>query len=301
MFMAIEIFLRGGLGNQLFQYGAGIYLARKQNEEAIFRTDLLPLQPDSISNISRWPVQVSAFALEGSISSKANQPYGSTNGFSKVMQAGRLLGDFFPKTMLHLGYLSGERYLPKDYSSLPSIRQINSYCTSAQPARLLGDLLKDQITNLVSPSWRFKEIMKESEYINPIVVHLRLGDYRGLSKLYGRASVEKLRIVVESVRASSDAPVWLFTDSPQDAGTEWIRELEVSKVIGPNTLPSPLENLISMSSGSTLICANSTFSWWAAFLKGSKGRVFFPVSSALPIRVFKDDMIMWDWTGYDAT
>jgi hypothetical protein len=299
--MAIEIFLRGGLGNQLFQYGAGIYLARKQNEEAVFRSDLLPLEPDSLSNISRWPVQIRDFHMEGTVLSKANQPYESTNSFSKIMQAGRLLGDSFPKTMLNLGYLSGERIIPHDFSSLPRIRQINSYCNSAQPARLLEELLRNQITNLVNPSLKFKDTIEESKELKPIVVHLRLGDYRGLSNLYGRVNIEKLRKIIKSVRDASDAPTWLFTDSPEDAGPELIKALEVTKVIGPSSLSSPIENLLSVASGSNLICANSTFSWWAAFLKGPQGKVFYPEARSVPIRVFTGEMVMWDWTGYDAT
>jgi hypothetical protein len=299
--MSVEIFLRGGLGNQLFQYGAGIYLARKQNEEAIFRSDLLPIRPDSKSSISRWPVQISEFNMEGTVLSRTNQPYESTNSFSKIMQAGRILGDRFPKTMLSLGYLSGERFVPHDFSLLPRIRQINSYCTSSQPAMLLEELLRNQITSLVNPSLKFKEVLEESKELRPIVVHLRLGDYRGLSNLYGRANFEKLHQIIKSVRETSDSPTWLFTDSPEDIGPELIKALEVAKVIGPSSLSSPIENLISMSSGSSLICANSSFSWWAAFLKGPKGKVFYPEARSLPIRVFIGEMVMWDWTGYDAT
>jgi hypothetical protein len=298
--MAVEVFLRGGLGNQLFQYAAGHYLADKQNEEAIFRTDLLPVRPDSIANISRWPIQLSDFKFHGTLSSKSNQPYGSTNGFSKFMQAGRLLGDLSPQTMIRLGYLFGETYLPEDYQSLPPIRQINSYCTSAQPAMHLGNLLRNQISSLVRPSREFQDVMAKSERLNPTMVHLRLGDYRGLRNLYGEASLEKLKEVIEATAASSGGPVWLFTDSPEDVGIEFTTQLGISKVLGPNLLPIPVENLIAMSSGANLICANSTFSWWAAFLKGPNGKVFYPEARGTPIRVFKDDLVLWDWKSYDS-
>jgi hypothetical protein len=299
--VAIEIFLRGGLGNQLFQYAAGLYLAGKQNEKAVFRSDLLPIEPDSIANVFRWPIQIGEFKLDGTISSHSNQPHGSTTGFSKLMQVGRIMGDYFPQFMIRLGYLYGEAFLPDDYSSLPSIRRINSYCTSAQPAMLLGDSLREQITDLVNPSRKFEEIMAESEKLKPTMVHLRLGDYRGLSNLYGKANVGKLQEIIEVSSASSGGPVWLFTDSPEDVGVELTSQLGVDRVLGPNILPAPIENMIAMSSGANLICANSTFSWWAAFLKGPKGTVFFPKATGVPIRVFKDDMVLWDWTGYDAT
>jgi hypothetical protein len=299
--MAVEVFLRGGLGNQLFQYAAGLYLADKQNEEAIFRTDLLPFRPDSISNVSRWPVQLSDFEFRGTISSKSNQPYGSTNGFSKLMQAGRLVGDFSPQAMIRLGLLFGENYLPEDYESLPPIRQINSYCTSAQPAMHLGNSLRNEISSLVRPSREFQDVMAKSESLKPTMVHLRLGDYRGLRDLYGEASLEKLQEVITNTLATSGGPVWLFTDSPEDVGIEFTNKLGISKVLGPSLLPVPIENLIAMSSGANLICANSTFSWWAAFLKGPNGNVFYPEARGTPIRVFKDDLVLWDWKSYDAT
>ena len=299
--MAIEIFLRGGLGNQLFQYAAGLYLADKQHEEAIFRSDLLPLKADSIANVSRWPIQINAFNFHGTISSKSNQPHGLTNGFSKLMQVGRLIGDYLPQVMTRLGFLAGESYIPDDFSSLPPIRQINSYCSSAQPVKALEDSLRAQITNLVNPSGKFQEIIAESKEMRPTVVHLRLGDYRGLQDLYGTANFDKLRKVIESESCALDGPVWLFTDSPEDVGIELQNRLGVTKIFGPNLLQAPIENMIAMSSGANLFCANSTFSWWAAFLKGPNGNVFYPEATGIPIRVFKGDMVLWDWRCYDST
>jgi hypothetical protein len=142
--------------------------------------------------------------------------------------------------------------------------------------------------------------MAKSERLNPTMVHLRLGDYRGLRNLYGEASLEKLKEVIEATAASSGGPVWLFTDSPEDVGIEFTTQLGISKVLGPNLLPIPVENLIAMSSGANLICANSTFSWWAAFLKGPNGKVFYPEARGTPIRVFKDDLVLWDWKSYDS-
>jgi len=299
--VAIEIFLRGGLGNQLFQYATGLYLADKQNEEAIFRSDLLPLQADSIAKVSRWPIQISDFNFRGTIVSKSNQPYGLTNGFSKLMQVGRFIGDHLPQVMTRLGVLAGESYSPDDFSALPPIRQINSYCTSAQPVKALGDKLREQITSLVNPSGKFKDIITESEEIKPTVVHLRLGDYRELQELYGSANFDKLSKAIESESGTLGGPVWLFTDSPEDIGIELQNRLGVTRILGPNLLQAPIENMIAMSSGANLFCANSTFSWWAAFLKGPNGNVFYPEATGIPIRVFKGDMVLWDWRCYDST
>ena len=58
----VSVFLRGGLGNQLFQYSAGLKISRMTGKKLILRTDLLPIQEDKIGGISRWPNQISEFS-----------------------------------------------------------------------------------------------------------------------------------------------------------------------------------------------------------------------------------------------
>jgi hypothetical protein len=296
--MAIEVFLRGGLGNQLFQYAAGLYLSTKQGEELILRGDLLPLQADSVANVSRWPVQISDFASEGSIISKTNQPSSGTSIFSKAMQLRRMLGDTFGPLMQSFGYLVGDKLNPRDFSKLNRIRVVDSYCASTQPATFLGDYLRNQILTVRNPSAEFLELLADSRKDAPINVHLRLGDYRYLEDLYGSADYEVLSRVVKHIKSSSDTPVWLFTDSPEDLSQATLRELSISRVIGPKDLSSPIENLVALSSGSSLVCANSTFSWWSAFLKGPSGAVYYPRPRSSQLHIFSGEMLIAEWQPY---
>jgi hypothetical protein len=296
--MAIEVFLRGGLGNQLFQYAAGLYLSKKQDEDLILRGDLLPLDADAVANVSRWPVQISDFASEGSIISKSHQPPGGTNNFSKAMQLRRIFGDKFELLMQSFGYLVDNNVSPTDFSKLNRIRVVDSYCASSQPANFLGDHLREQLVNLRNPSMKFLEVLAESHAEAPINVHLRLGDYRQLVELYGVADYDVLSKVIWEIRESSDAPVWLFTDSPEDLTQDTLRKLSVGRVIGPTDLASPIENMVALSSGSSIVCANSTFSWWSAFLKGLSGLVYYPRPTRSPLNIFSGEMAMAHWRPY---
>jgi hypothetical protein len=298
--MAVKVFLRGGLGNQLFQYAAGLFLAKKQHEEVVFRSDLLPQHPDSIAKISRWPIQITDFRPKGKVLSKTNQPQGSTNTFSKVMQAQRLLGDTVGRPMIRLGYLSGERKENLDFTNLPRIRVVNSYCASSTPAMELGDSLRGQILDIRNPSKQFLDLISEFERTAPIVLHLRLGDYMNLEHIYGRPNFERLEQVILSVLASRRSPVWLFTDSPNELDMDLLSKLRIDRIIGPQEIRSSLENLVLLSAGSALICSNSTLSWWAAFLKGPQGQVFYPRFSGKANEVFREDMVLWGWEPYDA-
>jgi|LakMenE18May11ns_1017448.scaffolds.fasta_scaffold9859265_1 hypothetical protein len=296
--MAVKVFLRGGLGNQLFQYSAALFFAKKQNTEVVIRTDLLPAIADTIASTSRWPSQITNFAFEGKISNRGNQPPNSTNLFSKFMQAQRLVGDLFGPLMTNMGYLSGERQNQINFSSLPRIRVINSYCANSTPAQELGEILRNQLLQIVNPSRMYSEMLSEIRRNPPVTVHLRMGDYLQLTHLYGKPNFEELEKVMGRVLASKKTPIWVFTDSPEDLDASWLQRLNVDKVIGPKDLPSSLENLILLSSGSSLVCSNSTFSWWAAFLKGTQGQVHYPRPRALGSDVFIDEMVLWGWEPY---
>lgn len=298
--MAIKVFLRGGLGNQLFQYTAGLFLAQRQNEEVVFRSDLLPKYPDAIASTSRWPIQITEFEYEGTVSSRSNQPTKSTNTFSKLMQSQRFLGDLLGGLMIRWGFLSGERERQLDFSRLPRIRVVNSYCASSKPATELYERLRGQLLQVVNPSKEYLELISESRKNAPLVIHLRLGDYRHVEHLYGKTNFDQLGQVISRALASEGTPVWLFTDSPEELDKELIRNLKIDRVIGPKQISSSLENLILLSAGSALICSNSTFSWWAAFLKGPAGQVHYPRLKGLAQEVFRDEMVLWSWEPFQA-
>jgi hypothetical protein len=296
--MTVKVFLRGGLGNQLFQYAAGLYLARKQNESLVLRHDLLPDKWDSISGIPRCPVQLDDFRFDGTLARRNIQPEGKTHFLSKLLQLQRMLADRFPSFFLRLGILAGDSSYPPDFAQLNRIRTVNAYCSSPIPAIGLGESLRRQMRAVVEPSPKFVELAKQASETSPIMLHIRLGDYLNLSKLYGTADYGAISLEVARVKAKKSNPVWLFTDSPSDISVSDLQMLGVTKVIGPETLESPIENLVLLAAGSHLITANSTFSWWAAFLKGEGDQVSIPNDSRSEHTVFSHSMRLKGWVPY---
>lgn len=292
------MFLRGGLGNQLFQYAAGVFIARKQGTRVLFRTDLLPAEADSIGLVSRWPNQLSEFRSEGSTNHCKHQPKGSTHLISKVLQLIRVLGDLMPNLLLSFGVLTGERNSAPSFTNLRKLRIVDSYCSSAVPAIELGQELRSQIRDITFPSESYLELANEATNLRPIIVHLRLGDYQNFKHLYGEPQYESIVKVVKFHTHDQKVPVWVFTDSPDRVPDQILNKLGANKVIGPGALSRPIENLVLMSMGSVLICSNSTFSWWAAFLKGESRHVFFPQTAGLPHEIFSRDMLIEGWTSY---
>jgi hypothetical protein len=297
--MVLQVFLRGGLGNQLFQYAAGIYLSRKQSSKLVFRTDLLPIVPDSIANVSRWPLQLNEFNSGGYFMSKKNQPTGGTNSFSKFLQIQRRLASLSPDTFTKLGILSAEG---KHFSfeKTPYIRFLDSFCISPTPALALRDELVRQVLEIVDPTPEYIELKAKIREEAPIVIHVRLGDFRHLGHIYGNPSVPCLRQEIERVRQTNFRPVWLFSDTPQDLSRESIATLGVDRIVGPSMLARSIENLALMSMGSHLICANSTFSWWSAFLKSDPKSVSCPRIKNVAQNLFSEEMLLEGWQLFDV-
>jgi hypothetical protein len=110
---------------------------------------------------------------------------------------------------------------------------------------------------------------------NYVAVHVRLGDYKShalwindrpspyaLSKEYYSKALESF---------DTNKPIALFSDEPELA----IRLLpRPPRWIAPSA--GAVETLIALSRFNFLVMANSSFSWWAAWLGGPENQVVAP-------------------------
>ena len=260
----LQVFLRGGLGNQLFQYSTGLAIAEKTGRELIIRGDLLPEIEDSIGGVSRWPNQISSFNHSGVVRTNSFQPASKTNLLGKSMQAMRALGDAFPSVSRSLGWLASEKTLNTNHPRVDSTRLINSYSPYKYLAWSNRARLRNELSSIVDPTDRFIELSAEINRTPTIAIHLRQGDYLRLQHIFGKPSINYFRAALEYLESSSVSHrVWLFTDSPDSTPPELLNLLNPALVIGPEVLSKPIENLVLMGSGSGLVAANSSFSWWA--------------------------------------
>jgi hypothetical protein len=263
----VHVFLRGGLGNQLFQYATGLSYSIAHGKQLVIRPDLLPPSQDDIEGISRWPNQISNFAHSGELRQTRLQPPYATNLFGKSMQLMRMLGDLAPHLTQKLGWLAGENSVTFPATST-GIRLINSYAMNKMMAWGLREHLVAEIRSIVNPSRRFETLKSEMLSTEPIVVHLRQGDYLNLKETYGELTSSYFSRAFEILRnVGHSRPVWLFTDGSQVLPSQLEKAINANKVIGPSELLSPLETLCLMGYGRSFIASNSSFSWWAAFLQ----------------------------------
>ncbi len=113
-------------------------------------------------------------------------------------------------------------------------------------------------------------LRREAESLAPVVVHIRRGDYKGQTT-FGLLSEQYYRSAIDIIdRSHSCDPIWVFSDDVNEARKvlSWLpsgRVKYISDVDGQSAA-----SLMAMRLGSAYIIANSTFSWWGAFLSETK-------------------------------
>jgi hypothetical protein len=113
-------------------------------------------------------------------------------------------------------------------------------------------------------------LRRDSENTSPLIIHVRRSDYQ-LDSNFGLLSDVYYRSALDLNSTKSDS-IWVFSDDIEYAQgmlfeiaprvTKWISDVDQSSSM----------SLFAMSFGNTYVIANSTFSWWGAYLSpGSSG------------------------------
>ena len=298
----ITMSLMGGLGNQLFQLATGLEVAQRAGttlaldlswfQQGMRRTaDGLILRPYELQGIADDIPTV--HLPQGRFGELANHARDvAVRRGSRIVNRLPLLlraesgADFNPEVLAvrpgtHLwGYFASWRYLP---TAANEVRQ-----------RILA-----------SP--RLSEWAQAQRSLATttgcVGLHVRRRDYLRLSSTYGHVAPVYYRRALDHIRTvGHDGPTWLYSDDPDGAVAFLSGVVNVDEVVVPPADSSSLDSLVAMSGSTALVIANSTYSWWAAFVGDAPGRtVIAPrpmwANQALPE---PRDMLLPTWLTIDC-
>ena len=162
------------------------------------------------------------------------------------------------------------------------------------------ETIKDNIRNtyIFPPFSNMKNVAieKETTSENAVAVHIRRGDYmtKELYEIYGAVCDETYyRNAIRKVEETIDKPVYYVFSND----FEWSQKLLNGKsvvFVDWNRGTDSWQDMALMSKFKNIIIANSTFSWWAAWLGPNNKEVICP-----PYLVNKDltsDIFPENWT-----
>jgi hypothetical protein len=259
----IRIVLQGRTGNHLFQYALGRVLAQKHQ---------VPLVLDaSWFNPEGW-AQVAHF-LSLPLQAKVVRP---------CSLGSRILRKLTGKHHWEFLRIPTFREKPADQSfdarffDCPSDCLLFGYFQTPRYFTEIAEELREELRSLLNSSCPSRAIHRKLAEPGTVAVHVRRGDYlqhsvfKVCDEEYYRASINQMRKEV------SGAKFFIFSDDPAWCRSTFCDDDQIivdSGEAGKN----PLYDIHLMSLASHHIIANSTYSWWSAWLGQSPSqRVIMP-------------------------
>lgn len=284
----IAFLAQGGLGNQLFQYAAARRLAHKLGTELV-------LDPYWFSNPvageTLRPLELDKYPVELRLANAAEQRRWR-------LLRGRL-GRYLP--LLSRTRLIRERGF--GYNESVAHAKTGSYLLGFwQSEKYFADIretLLRELTPLAPPSPRDTQLLREMETGDAICVHVRRGDYvssSSASAFHGVCSLDYYERAIRHVTERVKAPnLFIFSDDP-----DWTRanlgtgDFPVHYV-NHNTTPDAFQDLRLMSHCRHHIIANSSFSWWGAWLSTHPAQIVVAPTQWFLANRPTPDLIPADW------
>jgi hypothetical protein len=273
----LTIHLTGGLGNQLFQFAAGLSL----------QPDLLKIEPllgrprlnssgipeiysfshpqlvqpnDKETRPNRFVAKIAGFILRNGVNPKKYEEWLPIKKL--LILVASAVFSFRQRKKVSILQGIGVGYTPL---VLPDC---SSYLVGYFQCHTFVEGVKDSIKMITisSPGQELIALRKLEHSERPLIVHYRYGDYL-IEQDFGIPSHGYYEKAIEQLWEQGDfGKIWVFSDniplaqknfpSQYVANVRWVNEVD-------NSAAATLE---AMRLGHGYVIANSTFSWWGAYL-----------------------------------
>ncbi len=257
----------GRLGNNLFQYALGRVLSEKHQ---------VPLVLDgSWFNEEGWSQVNCLKLLPGPASGKARVVRRCSIGMRTLLKlTGKHYWEYRKVPILREN--EGDHSFNSRFLEAPADCMLFGYFQSPSYFHGHESALRDELsTRDLGLERGFENLAERLKYPSSVAVHVRRSDYVGNPNLDLCGIEYYLRSIKQMREAKGDARFFIFSDDPAWCADHLSHD-DV-EIIGHHEVVSPLVDLHLMSLAGNHIIANSSFSWWAAWLGKKQGqRVLMP-------------------------
>lgn len=229
--------MRGGLGNQLFQLCFAFHLMSKNKKVVLDTTYYVTLTPGDTPRTLE-PVIAANF---------------KTTPISKVLK--KVL-----RTLRLITTESGLDFHPKYLEAHKTTLYFSGYWQSFR----YTDPVKRQLL----------ELLKIEPGNKKMAIHIRRGDYvtnKNAAQFHGTLDLNYYYSAMDLIRTQcAVTEVEVYSDDP-----EWVQNNFKKEGFSIQVMPSgePLADLKKMAACSYFVIANSTYSWWAAYLSEAADKI----------------------------
>jgi hypothetical protein len=246
----------GGLGNQMFQYATARRLAYKR--KAPLKLDIAELELDTLRTYSLNHLSISAqFATPDECKELARRkPFYRKKTFIRERRP---------------------TYESRIKFKVPPV-YLKGYWGSAKYFDDIAPLIRAEFEVSTPPSVENAAMLSEiGNASNPVAVHVRRGDYVGNTFHYSQPMEYYKEATARIRKVAEDARFYIFSDDP-----DWVKDnLKLPHevvYVNHNNSDAHYEDLRLMRMCRHFIIANSTFSWWGAWLGDGNGKIVYAPS-----------------------
>jgi len=244
----------------MFQYALGKNLALKNN--TILKFDVSELEQDKLRNY-----ELAIFNIPGNIASRFTMMF--VRMFNNRIVS-KILAQYYLYIKQQDIYFNEKILLKKGNIYLDGYWQSENYFKE------IRKIIIEDFRIRYKPDKRNNSMIGIIKNSNSVCIHIRRGDYINntkTNKFHGACSLKyyynAIEIVVKKVRNPS---FFIFSDDHQWAKTNLKLEYPTTYV-DINSSEKGYEDLRLMSNCKHFIIANSSFSWWGAWLSNNPNKI----------------------------
>lgn len=250
----IIVQLSGGMGNQLFQYAAAKALSIKHSVS--LKVDISSFATDSNRN---FELQNLIPGLQVATAAEINSLL-PTNKISKLMQ-------YFLRKSKRTYYREPHFHFDPAFQHCGPNVYLKGLFQSERYFNSIESLLKDSIQPAAALITNIQDLSRNMRKEQSVSIHIRRGDYLNPATLayHGVLGIEYYKNAIRTIKQHvPDAVFYIFTDD-----ASWTKDnlqVENAVFVSQNYSKTHYEDFFLMSCCKHQIIANSSFSWWGAYL-----------------------------------
>ncbi len=290
----IIVFLAGGLGNQMFQFAAGKALALKNRQE---------LKLDLSSYVFRQPNETHreyelSKVFSGNFAIATRKDLQEVLGWKLIFHQHPFLRRVFKKLAQSKSWII-EPYLSywPDFFSQQSDCLIDGYWQSSRYFDSCANEICNEFTFKMN-NFKSKSLLEKIKNSNSVSIHIRRGDYvndKTTASFYGSCEPGYYEKAINTIKDQSKNPeFFIFSDNVNEA-KKLLPEIGKATFVSDHSSYDNHFDMMLMSHCKHNIIANSTFSWWGAWLNKNAEKIVIAPKVWFASKLSDSDLIPAGW------
>lgn len=281
----IVLILKDGLGNQLFQYAAAKSLAAKLN--TTLKLDTQSFQKNKLRQYALSNFQID----ELFVSPLERILFRLKNAYSRFFNSIGLKIRAFRYFERELAYDPG-------FLKLPDNICVEGYWQTEKNFLSISTLIRQQFQVRGEPDTVNAACITKMRLVQSVSLHVRRGDYvtdQTTNSIHGVCSLDYYQQAIAFIKSKVENP-YFFIFSDDMAWVKQNLEIEGSPVeFITHNGSKDYEDLRLMYSCKHNIIANSSFSWWGAWLNSNPGKLVTAPANWFKSTRVNPDLLPQSW------